>query len=104
MPRCHVNAQCWVDCCVWCTAYWKEPDGPCSTRTAHDKAQVFEFGDERMTITANQVPGAEFAEALAEILPESLDAKLRESSDKICFSLAAVTREELVDILQSMLS
>jgi len=41
---------------------------------------------------------------LAEILPEGLDAKLRESSDKICFSLAAVTREELVDILQSMLS
>ena len=64
MPRCHVNADCWVDCCVWCMAYWKEPDGPCSKRTAHDKAQVFEFGGERMTITANQVPGDEVAAAL----------------------------------------
>ena len=103
MPLCVANAQCWKGCCQWCMVIWEEPNGPCHRRNAHDKLEAIAIQSETISVTANQVPGEVVASALSELVPEELGSKLQASDETFCFSLAAVTQEELVEALQRIL-
>jgi len=98
-----VNADCWIDCCDWCMVIWVEPDGPCHKTNAHAGPQPLKLAGEKVTVTANQVPGDKVVATLGDILPDDLASKLSASDQKFCFSLAAVIREELVEVLGGML-
>jgi hypothetical protein len=99
MPLCVVNADCWKGCCKWCMAIWEEPDGPCHRTNAHEQPKDARFDSDKITVTANQVPGDIVAEALGDWVPETTGSKLQASDELFCFSLAAVTREELAEAL-----